>query len=440
MTPHPRRVAQAESIRCPAFVYASRMSAAGWSLAALLVVIVLSCTTRINVGVLALALAWLVGASAAHMNAEVIAAGFPASLFLTLLGVTLLFALAEGNGTLAAVAQRMMPPHEHRRLLLPMVFVSSGLIAAVGPGAAAGVAVIAPLAMALAASAGVSRFLMALAIANGLNAGNLSPISSVGIIARDGMAKAGLVGHEWRVFAANFLAHTLVFAVGLALLHRDRTGVADGSHAVQDAPRTSLTPQQVTTLAIIGVWILGAVVWRLPLGLSAFVAASLLMVLRVCDEQVALRRLPLGIVVMVTGMTTLISLLERTGGMELFTSLLARISTPGTVNSAIALVTGIISTYSSTSGVVMPAFLPTAGALVQKLGGGDPLAVALSINVGAALVDVSPLSTVGALCVATVPEADVARTLFTKMLIWGFTMTVVGALLCQFLAGPFSRI
>ena len=65
---------------------------------------------------------------------------------------------------------------------------------------------------------------------------------------------------------------------------------------------------------------------------------------------------------------------------------------------------------------------------------------ALSINVGAALVDVSPLSTVGALCVATVSETDVARTLFTKMLLWGFAMTVVGAILCQFLAGPFARL
>ena len=82
----------------------------------------------------------------------------------------------------------------------------------------------------------------------------------------------------------------------------------------------------------------------------------------------------------------------------------------------IAFVTGAISTYSSTSGVVLPAFLPTAPALVAKVGGGDPLAVALSINVGASLVDVSPLSTIGALCVAAVADPVVARKLFQAML------------------------
>lgn len=416
------------------------MTAAGWSLAALLLVIVLSCTTRINVGVLALALAWLVGAGAAGMSADAVAAGFPASLFLTLLGVTLLFALAEANGALAAIARRIMPASHNRHLLPVLAFVASGVIAAVGPGAAAGVAVVAPVGMALGASAGVSRFLMALAIANGLNAGNLSPVSAVGIIARDGMAKAGLYGHEWRVFAVNFLAHTLVFAAGLLIFRRDRTGMSAASAGQDTLKQPPLTRAQITTLAVIAAWIVGAVFFKLPIGLSAFVAAALLILLRVCDEVAAFKRLPLGIVVMVTGMTTLIALLEKTGGMELFTSLLAKISSPATVNGAIALVTGIISTYSSTSGVVMPAFLPTARALVERLGGGDPLAVALSINVGAALVDVSPLSTVGAMCVACVAEESVARELYGKMLMWGFSMAAVGALLCQLLAGVVARL
>jgi hypothetical protein len=78
--------------------------------------------------------------------------------------------------------------------------------------------------------------------------------------------------------------------------------------------------------------------------------------------------------------------------------------------------------------------------LVEKVGGGDPLGVALSINVGASLVDVSPLSTIGALCVAAVPDNGTSRDLFRKMLIWGLAMTVAGALLCQWLAGPLARL
>ena len=71
--------------------------------------------------------------------------------------------------------------------------------------------------------------------------------------------------------------------------------------------------------------------------------------------------------------------------------------------------------------------------------GGDPLEIALSIVVGSALVDVSPLSTLGALAIAAVPPgaADI-KDLFRKMLLWGFSMTIVGAVFCQLFIGFFT--
>ena len=178
---------------------------------------------------------------------------------------------------------------------------------------------------------------------------------------------------------------------------------------------------------------------RLNLGLSAFAAATLLLIAGAADERLAIKQVPWGVIMMVSGVSLLIALLEKTGGMDLFTTLLARLATPDTVNGVIAFVTGAISTYSSTSGVVLPAFLPTVSALVEKIGGGDPLAVALSISVGSALVDVSPLSTLGALCVAAVADQAASRDLFKRLLAWGLSMTIVGALLCQLLAGVLAR-
>lgn len=152
-----------------------------------------------------------------------------------------------------------------------------------------------------------------------------------------------------------------------------------------------------------------------------------------------MKRVPWSVIVMVCGVTVLIAVLEKTGGLELFTALLARLATPATLNGTVAFVTGLISSWSSTSGVVLPTFLPTVPGLVQKVGGGDPLAVSLSINVGSAMVDVSPLSTLGALCVATVADPSEARTLFRQLLLWGLSMSVVGAILCQFLAGAMAN-
>jgi hypothetical protein len=57
------------------------------------------------------------------------------------------------------------------------------------------------------------------------------------------------------------------------------------------------------------------------------------------------------------------------------------------------------------------------------------------VNVGAHLVDVSPLSTLGALCIASAPLTENRSVLFNKLLLWGLSMSVVGALTCYLLFG-----
>ena len=172
-------------------------------------------------------------------------------------------------------------------------------------------------------------------------------------------------------------------------------------------------------MVVIAAWIIGALTLNLSLGLSAFAASAILLVAHAADDGAAVRGMPWGIIMMVCGVSVLIGVLEKTGGMELFTSLLARLASPSSINGVIAFVTGAISTYSSTSGVVLPAFLPTIPSLVGRLGGGDPLAIALSINVEPSLVDVSPLSTIGALAVAAVSDQQQSRELFRQLMTWG---------------------
>ena len=413
------------------------MTPAVLSLLALVVALGVSMTSRINVGWLALAFAWLIGVYAAGLRPDIVLAGFPVSLFLTLVGVTLLFAIAEANGTLGALATLAIRLARGNRRVMPvLVFVLACALSSIGPGAISTVALVAPLAMAMGIRMGVPALLMALMVANGANAGNLSPFSSVGVIANGAMARAGLSGHEAKVWFANFAAHVVVGVVAFVWLSRQRAGEIDNAASVDSTGTLPpLTGRQRVTLAIIGAWIAGVLVFNLNLGLSAFAAAAILLVGRAADDTEAVRRVPWGIVMMVSGVSVLIAVLEKTGGMDLFTALLAKAASPDSVNGVIAFVTGAISTYSSTSGVVLPAFLPTVPKLVASVGGGDALAIALSINVGSSLVDVSPLSTLGALCVAAVPDPLASRRLFQSLLAWGLSMTLVGALLCQFFAG-----
>ena len=414
------------------------MSPAVLSLVAIGVVIVASFGTRLNVGILAVALAWPIAVYSAGWKPERLMAAFPASLFITLLGVTLLFGVAQANGTMTALTQRALRLCGGRAGLLPLLFfLLACAISTLGPGAIATLALLAPLAMAAGVRAGVPVLLTALMVGNGANAGNLSPFSAVGVIVSSAMDKAGLPGHEWAVWAANFTAHALAAIAAWMLfggprLLRDATiATVEESHAFGREHRL--------TLAVGLVWVAAVVLLKVNLGLAAFAAAAFLVLARAGEDSAMMKLVPWSVLVMVCGVSVLIGVLEGTGGMELFSALLARVATPGSVNGVIAFITGAISTYSSTSGVVYPTFLPMVPSLVAKLGGGNPLQIAMSINVGAALVDVSPLSTLGALCIAALPAGNDPARLFRSLLIWGLSMTVAGALFCQLFIGLFAR-
>jgi di/tricarboxylate transporter len=181
---------------------------------------------------------------------------------------------------------------------------------------------------------------------------------------------------------------------------------------------------------VIGTLIASVILFQVHVGLGAFAAAIVLSLLKAGDELAAVKLMPWRVIMMVCGVTVLISVLEETGGLDLFTQLLAGLSTPESVTAVVAFSTGFISIYSSTSGVVLPAFLPTVPGLAEQLGGVSPLAIASSMNIGAHLVDVSALSTLGALCIAAAPPSVDTRKLFNQLMAWGLSMTLVGAGVC----------
>jgi Na+/H+ antiporter NhaD/arsenite permease-like protein len=409
------------------------------SLLALLAVVIAGSFLPVNVGVLAIAAAFVVGVPLAGMKIPAVVAGFPAGLFLTLVGVTLLFSQARVNGTLDRISALAVSRARGRPGVIPIVFFLLALVfSSVGPGNIASTALLAPVAMAAAGRAGIPAFLMALMVCCGANAGALSPFAPTGIIANGLMAKIGIPDTQWSNYAGLLISQSFVgfggyfLFGGVRLLREGRGNVTLEPLEPQPPP---LDWQQKLTLAVIGALIVAVLAFKADITMGAFIGAAVLSLARAADEKKALKDMPWGVTIMVCGVTVLIGVAEKTGGMELLTSLLSSMSTQQSITAVIALVTGVISVYSSSSGVVLPAFLPTSPGLIEKLGGGDALAIASSINVGAHLVDVSPLSTLGALCISNAaPDVDRKR-LFNQMLIWGLAMCVVGAVVCYIFFG-----
>lgn len=407
------------------------MNLAWISLVALTLAVVLGIAFRLNVGLLAFALAYIVGAGVGGMRVAEVTAGFPLQLFLVLTAVMLLFGQAQTNGTLGKLARHSIRLARGNVGMVPIIFFGLSVgIATLGGGNIAAAALIAPIAMAAAGRLGISAFLMTIMVGNGCNAGAYSPIAPTGIVASQLMANAGLAGTEWRTYWNTFIAQTVVAFAGyllfggLKLLRRpERVNVA--THL----PAEDLTPftrKQWITLGVIA-GLLVSVIWLdVDIIVGAFVGGAILLLLRAADGDAAIKAVPWGTVLMVCGVSTLVSVLEKTGGVDMIVDGLVAISNPTTVTGIVAFVSGLVSAYSSTVGVVLPTFLPTVPGLAERLGA-DPMAVASSINVGGHLVDVSPLSTIGAICIAAYAGAEDRQALFNKVLAWGLSMAVVGA-------------
>ena len=444
------------------------MSLAVISLSALVAALVVSCFSEINIGVLAIVFAWIVGVYFGGMKVEQVIAGFPTGLFLTLVALTLLFSQAQVNGTLDRFARRAVRLCRGNAGVIPMMFfVLTALLSSIGPGNIASTALMAPLGMAVAGRYHISPFLMTIMIANGASAGSLSPIAPTGVVVNGLVAKMGITGAEWPIYLNNLMIHTIVAFAGYFLFgglrlfaRRDvaaaapaaavgvgampngaSSGSDSGAHDESDrhpslTPSTErFAPRHWLTLAMIATLVVGAIVFQVNVGMAAFACALVLTFARAADDGEAVKRMPWKVILMVTGVTVLVALLEKTGGLDLFSNFLARIATPATSTFVTAFFTGLISIYSSTTGVVLPALLPTVPGLIQKMGGGDPMAIISSMNSGGHLVDVSPLSTLGALCLAAAPAGTDTRRLFNQLMAWGLSMSVVGAIVCWILFG-----
>jgi di/tricarboxylate transporter len=222
-----------------------------FSILALVAMFLIATVLPVNMGIVAFVGAFLIGTLVADQTAEDIAGGFPTPLFLALVGITYLFAIAQNNGTIDWIVSLAVRAVRGRVAAIPwiMFFLAATLTAvgAVSPGA---VAIIAPIALGFAFQYNISPLMMGLMVIHGAQAGGFSPISIYGGITNGVVEAAGLPLNEMVTFAASFVVNFIVaiglfaFLGGRRLLSR-RAGVP-GVGADGDAPAAGGTGTTVT--------------------------------------------------------------------------------------------------------------------------------------------------------------------------------------------------
>ena len=435
------------------------------SILALVILVGISCVNEdLNVGFLGIAFGIIVGGVFAGTPASKVMNAFPLSLFMILVGVTFLFGMAQTNGTMEKLTAYSIRACKGNTALVPIIiYILATFITTIGPGNIAGCALMAPVAMAIASKVKMPAFLMTLLVVGACNGAAFSPFAPTGIISNGLIAKmAGELGLSpdylntlaWKIHFNSELAQGFVniggfFVMGGLKWLREQKGAALDIDELAPKPEP-FNAAQKTTLLLVAILIILVVVPGLPgvkgtlpktitnmlsnVGSISFVLSIVLMLTGYGDSKAAVKVMPWSVIMMVCGVSVLIDVMDKAGGLNVLVEVMASVAGPTTICFWTAFVPAVISAYSSSSGVVMPMFLPMTPGLVE-LTGGDPVSIISAIDVGSHLVDTSPLSTLGALCIASAGEEEDKGVLFRKLLIWGLSMSIVSGIVCYVFFG-----
>ncbi|GAB2998014.1 SLC13 family permease [Streptomyces pseudoechinosporeus] len=447
------------------------MSAELISILVLVVVFVIATTRSINMGALAFAAAFGVGELVAELNADEIFAGFPGDLFVVLVGVTYLFAIARANGTTDWLVHASIRLVRGRVALIPWVmFVITGALTAIGAVSPAAVAIVAPIALSFAARYGISPLLMGAMVVHGAQGGGFSPISIYGSIVNGIVEREDLPGNEVALFLASLFANLVIAGVvfvlfgGLKLWAQgavtpdepskdasDKGDVPEGGSGPQpagtaagtgtgtgtntavatrpDAPTkpdtTHLTPARIATLTSLVALVVAVLAFDLDAGLTAITLAVALSTVWPEDSRKAVGQIAWSTVLLICGVLTYVGVLDEMGTITWAGEGVSDIGVPLLAAVLLCYIGAIVSAFASSVGI-MGALIPLA---VPFLAQGEIGAIGMvcALAVSATVVDVSPFSTNGALVLAAAPDVDRERFFRQLMVYGGIVVAVVPA-------------
>lgn len=432
------------------------------SLAVLVIVFLVATVRGVNMGALALVASFIVGLAVYDATTDDVLAGFPSGLFVILVGVTYLFALAKNNGTVDWIVHGSVRAVGGRVALVPWaMFLVCAVVTAIGAVSPAAVAIVAPVAMGFAVRYQIHPVMMGMMVVQGATAGSFSPIGIFGSITNGVVESNDLPGSQTFLFFSTFLAATLIAVVtyiafgGRALIARGREDVAvaamgaeaeqasyaatrsGGSggtpHSAVEAKRSvaaasdaddpsKLNPQRIVTLVGLVALMVGALGFDLDVGFTALTIAVALTLAFPASAKGAVEKISWGTVLLIGGIVTYVTLLQNQGVVDWLGDGVANVGAPLVAAVLICLIGAVVSAFASTTGII-GALIPLAVPFlltdqVSAIG----LIAALAIS--SSVVDCSPFSTNGALVVANA-EPDQREMVFKRLMQWGMSIVVV---------------
>ena len=392
------------------------------ALIVLIAVIAIGFVLKKNVGLIAMLAAAVLGVAIGQDDSTTIA-GFSASTFVMLVGVSLLCTVATGKGTLELMAKKFLRLSGGHVAVAPIIMYLIGfIIAAVGPGCVPALGIVAALSLPLGRSTGYNSVMLAAIGEIGSMAGRFSPITPESVLIR-GLAEAqGIMGYETNTLIYATIT-TIVLSVVIFLVFKGYK--VKGAEGRVQEQLSAFTQKQILTLIGFVVMILVCAIFKRNVGLVSLSVAVVLLLVNAADEKTTIKNVPWSTLLMVCGVGTLMSVVSTVGGVELMSNALASIMTPNTAVAIQGLSAGILSWFSSAIGVVWPTMVPTVGAIAEQVGV-DPGSLITIMCLTASFAGFSPASTGGSLILAAnATDPDFTKEKENKLFIQLFVLSAL---------------
>ncbi len=378
------------------------MNAGVVSLIALVIAIVIGFVRKSNVGILCMGLAMVIGV-AYGLDAKEIISGFSSSLCIQMLGIMYFFAIINENGTLTIMANKVVRMVGTKHYLIPIVIFAIGyILCAAGPGAIPTLTIVPVLAVPIAISAGLNPVMVGLIGQMGVQAGRMSPLTPDAAVVENLMADQKIAGSTVTIGFCMLLID-VILSICVYIYYKGWKVEKVECREEKKAEDFKLHSNHIISLVALLIVIAGVLFFSWNVGLSGFLAGSILIAIGIGDEKKAIKGISWNVVLMVLGVGVLMNIISLSGGIDILVSILENIMGPKTAAAILSLVAAILSFFSSGLGVVFPTFIPTAGQLAGTFGI-NALELTAAVVVGGTLTGLSPISSAGALVMAAVAQ------------------------------------
>ena len=354
------------------------------SLIVLLLAIIIGFARNANVGILCVGFSMILSI-VYKVDIKTVIAGLSSSLFIQMVGITYLFAIIQGNGTLELLARKMVRLVGTKTHLIPFVMYILG-------------------------SAGVNPIMTAIIGDLGVMSGRMSPLTPESAVVRELMKQQGLEANTIPIMIC--LTFTALICVVLVYIYYKGWKV-EKVEATTKEKLPSFEPKQWLSILGLVVLAVGALFFSWNVGFTGFLVGSILIVLGCADEKKAISAIPWNVILMVLGVGILMNVITISGGIDIMVAALEKVMNKTIAAMVMGVVAGIMSFFSSGLGVVFPTLIPTAAGLSGGLGV-SAIELVSVIVIGGTVAGFTPVSTTGALIMAGVSQQKDAEEKFPQ--------------------------